>query len=111
MRRLPSSGDHRGKEIGASQQKVASPRHLVSDRPVPSDRYVSALEQVPATIVQHPSAAWSEAVAGRPGGSPAGRELATLLLAVNYELLGYSPAHAWLLAERGEASAPGSLDG
>ena len=39
------------------------------------------------------------------------QELAALLLAVNYELLGYPPEHAWLLAQRGEEAAPDRLDG
>ena len=80
--------------------------------PVPLDRYTSALEQVPPMIAEHPLAAWSDAL-GReqPAQSRAGQELATLLLAINYELLGYSPEHAWLLAQRGEEAAPGRLDG
>ncbi len=63
-------------------------------------------------IAQHPPAAWSEALDGtRPAESPSAQELAALLLAVNYELVGYSPEHAWLLAQRGEGTAPGHLDG
>lgn len=34
-----------------------------------------------------------------------------MLLALNYELLGYSPEQAWVLAQRGESAAPGWLDG
>lgn len=63
-------------------------------------------------IAEHPLAAWSDALGGKqPAQSRAGQELATLLLAINYELLGYSPEHAWLLAQRGEEAAPGRLDG
>ena len=80
--------------------------------PVPLDRYTSALEQVPPMIAEHPRAAWSDALSGQqPARSHAGQELATLLLAVNYELLGYTPEHAWILAQRGEEAAPGRLDG
>ena len=84
----------------------------MSGRPVPLDRYTSALEQVQPMIAQHPLSAWSEALDGtRPTESQSSQELAALLLAVNYELLGYSPEHAWLLAQRGEEAAPGHLDG
>ena len=63
-------------------------------------------------IARHPPSAWSETLDGtRPAESPSARELAALLLAVNYELVGYSPEHAWLLAQRGEGTAPGHLDG
>ena len=81
--------------------------------PVPLDRYTSALEQVQPMIAEHAAASWAGALAG---GTPTAKsrseqELAALLLAVNYELLGYSPEHAWLLAHRGEEGAPGWLDG
>ena len=80
--------------------------------PVPSDPYHSALEQVRPMIAQHPLSAWSEVLDGtQPTESRSAQELAALLLAVNYELLGYSPEHAWLLAQRGEGAAPGHLDG
>ncbi len=63
-------------------------------------------------IAEHSPAAWSNALNGRQSGeSRSEQELATLLLAVNYELLGYPPEHAWLLAQRGENAAPGRLDG
>ncbi len=64
-------------------------------------------------IAEHTSASWSQALDGtRPAESESARELAALLLAVNYELLGYSPAHAWLLAQRGDGATPGDhLDG
>ena len=63
-------------------------------------------------IAQHEAAAWSNALdERRPAASRSEQELATMLLAVNYELLGYSPEHAWLLAQRGEGTAPGRLDG
>ena len=75
------------------------------------DRYTSALEQVQPMIAQHPPAAWANAVNRRAPQSRAEQEVAALLLAVNYELLGYSPEHAWLLAERGEGAAPGHFDG
>lgn len=92
--------------------RVASPGRLVSARgPVPLDRYISPLEQVQTMIVRHPLSEWSKALDGRPAQSHAEEELAALLLAVNYELLGYSPEHAWLLAQRGESAAPGRIDG
>ena len=79
---------------------------------VPLDRYTSALEQVQPMITQHEAAAWSNALdERRPATSRSEQELATMLLAVNYELLGYPPEHAWLLAQRGEGAAPGRLDG
>ena len=91
---------------------VASPQQLVSARPVPLDRYTSALEQVQPMIAEHSLAAWSSALNGqRPVESRSELELAALLLAVNYELLGYPPEHAWLLAQRGEEATPGRLDG
>ena len=80
---------------------------------VPLDRYTSALEQVQPMIAEHAPASWSQALDGtRPAKSPSAQELAALLLAVNYELLGYPPEHAWLLAQRGEKGTPGDhLDG
>ena len=66
------------------------------------DHYQSPLAQVSAMTVLESQTAESQAQ----------KELATLLLAVNYELLGYAPAHAWLLAQRGEEGAvPRRLDG
>lgn len=63
-------------------------------------------------IAEHAPAAWSEALEGTPAArSQAAPELSALLLAVNYELLGYSPEHAWLLAQRGEETARDHLDG
>ena len=80
--------------------------------PVPLDLYTSALEQVQPMIAAHSLASWSKALDGtQPAESRSEQELAALLLAVNYELLGYSPEHAWLLAQRGEGSAPGRTDG
>ena len=80
--------------------------------PVPLDHYTSALEQVQPMIAEHAPAAWSEALEGTPAArSRPASELSALLLAVNYELLGYSPEHAWLLAQRGEGTAPDHLDG
>ena len=60
-------------------------------------------------IAEHSPGAWSNAVDGRLARSNSEQELATLLLAVNYELLGYSPEHAGMLARRGETG--GRLDG
>ncbi len=63
-------------------------------------------------IAEHEAAVWSNALnEHRPVESRSEPELATMLLAVNYELLGYPPEHAWLLAQRGEGTAPGRLDG
>ena len=67
-------------------------------------------------IAEHAPASWSQArwlEEHRPAKSRSEQELAALLLAVNYELLGYSHEHAWLLAHRGEeAERPaGHLDG
>ena len=93
-------------------RKLPAPGNWCLLGPVPLDRYTSALEQVPPMIAEHPLTAWSDALGGeQPAQSRAGQELATLLLAINYELLGYSPEHAWLLAQRGEEAAPGRLDG
>ena len=81
--------------------------------PVPLDHYRSALEQVRPMVAGHTPASWAGVLAGEapPAKSRSEQELAALLLAVNYELLGYSPEHAWLLAQRGEEAAPGRLDG
>lgn len=62
-------------------------------------------------IAEHSPAAWARVLEGLPAESAGQQELATLLLAVNYELLGYPPEHAWMLARRGEAGAPRHLDG
>ena len=79
---------------------------------MPFDRYTSPLEQVQPMIAAHAPAAWSTALDGtRPPESRSEHELAALLLAVNYELLGYPPEHAWLLAQRGEGAAPSRIDG
>lgn len=61
--------------------------------------------------VAHSLADWSEALNMPVAGKHAPSELATMLLALNYELLGYSPEQAWMLARRGESAAPGTLDG
>ena len=78
---------------------------------VPLDRQSSALQQIPQVIATASTGAWSDPLAGFPARSHEARDLATLLLAVNYELLGYPPAQAWMFAQRGEAAAPGPLDG
>ena len=64
-------------------------------------------------IAKHAPASWMGALDGgtSPAKSRSEQELAVLLMAINYELLGYSPEHAWLLAQRGEEAAPGRLDG
>ena len=63
-------------------------------------------------ITEHAPASWSEALDGmQPAKSRSAKELAALLLAVNYELLGYSPEHAWLLTQRGEGAAQDRLNG
>ena len=108
--------------MGSGQGKGFSPPQKGSELPrrgnwcllgpVPLDRYTSALEHVQPMIAQHPPSAWSEALDGmRLAESRSAQELAAFLLAVNYELVGYSPEHAWLLAQRGEGTAPGHLDG
>ena len=79
---------------------------------MPLDHYTSALEQVQPMIAEHAPAAWSEALGGTLAAqSQPTSELSALLLAVNYELLGYSPEHAWLLAQRGDGTARDHLDG
>ena len=84
---------------------------MVFDPPVPLDLNSSALGQIQPMVAEHSSAAWSRALEGLTPETAGQRELATLLLAVNYELLGYPPEHAWLLARRGESGAPRHLDG
>lgn len=59
-------------------------------------------------IAEHPPDAWSNALDGRPAQSRSEQELATLLLAVNYELLGYPPEHAAILARRDETGMGGT---
>ena len=93
------------------RRKVAPPKQLVSSQAVPPDPSTSALAQVPSLVAGHGPSAWAAAVDGQPAQSRSEQELAALLLAVNYELLGYSPEHAWLLAQRGESAGPGRLDG
>ena len=60
---------------------------------------------------EHSPAAWSAALdaSANPSGPPS--ELGTLLLAVNYELLGYTPQEAWMFARREQSARPGRLDG
>lgn len=74
---------------------------------MPFDPQISPLAQVGAAIAEHPMGEWTQALAGQPAEATPAQELATLLLAVNYELIGYSPEHAWMFARRGEAGAPG----
>ncbi len=62
-------------------------------------------------IREHPGEAWAAPLSLRPAQTPAQQELTTLLLAVNYELLGYPPAEAWMFADREMSTASGSLDG
>ena len=59
----------------------------------------------------HSRQAWQGPLDGLPAQSQAQQELATLLLAVNYELLGYPPAEAWMFADREMSATPGQLDG
>ena len=81
------------------------------DRVVPLDQQLSALEQVQQMTTEHSLAAWSRAFDAHPSTGQSDSALATMLLAVNYELLGYPPEQAWMLARRGESAAPGHLDG
>ena len=81
------------------------------DRLVPINQQFSALEQVQQMATEHSLPAWSRTLDAPPGQPHAEQELATMLLAVNYELLGYPPEQAWMFARRGECIAPGSLDG
>ena len=83
----------------------------MSDYQVPSDQQVSALEQVPQMTAECSPVAWSAALdaSANPAGPPS--ELDTLLLAVNYELLGYTPQEAWMFARREQSARPGRLDG
>ena len=60
---------------------------------------------------EYGSETWSQALPPSTPASYPAQDLATLLLAINYELLGYSPEQAWMLARRGESAAPGNLDG
>ena len=60
---------------------------------------------------EHPPEVWVGPLNLQPAQSPAQRELATLLLAVNYELSGYPPAEAWMFADREMAAGPTRLDG
>ena len=60
---------------------------------------------------EHPLPAWSAALDASAGESHPPPELTTLLLALNYELLGYTPPEAWMFARREEAARPDRLDG
>ena len=84
----------------------------MSDPNVPLDQQVSALEQVPQMTAEHTllrrgRRPWD--ASANPSGPPS--ELGTLLLAVNYELLGYTPQEAWMFARREQSARPGRLDG
>lgn len=81
------------------------------DRVVPLDQQFSALEQVQRMTTEHSLTAWSRTLDAHPSTGQSESQLATMLLAVNYELLGYPPEQAWMLAQRGESAAPGHLDG
>ena len=59
---------------------------------------------------EHSCDAWVPALSPCPARTPAQRELAVLLLAVNYELLGYPPAEAWMFADREMSTAANSGD-
>ena len=83
----------------------------MSGHAVPLDQQASALEQVPQMAAEHSPAAWSAALDASVGQSCPSSELSTLLLAVNYELLGYTPREAWMFARREESARPGRLDG
>ena len=78
---------------------------------MPSDQQFSALEQIQRMSVEHSPAAWSAALDTSAVRSRPPSELSTLLLAVNYELLGYTPQEAWMFARREGAARPGPLDG
>ena len=77
---------------------------------MPLDRQFSALAQVPQMTREHSQEAWSDALDPQPAWSSEQRDLTTLLLAVNYELLGYSPAEAWMFADREMDASPDWLD-
>ena len=83
----------------------------MSGHEVSLDQQASALEQVQQMTAEHSPAAWSEALDASAGQSRPSSELSTLLLAVNYELLGYTPQEAWMFARREESTRPGRLDG
>ena len=78
---------------------------------MPSDQQFSALEQIQRMSVEHSPAAWSAALDASADRSRPPSELSTLLLAVNYELLGYTPQEAWMFARRERAARPRPLDG
>lgn len=62
-------------------------------------------------IAEHPLAAWSETLENFPAPARPRSDLATLLLAVNYELLGYAPEQAWMFAQLEGAALADRLDG
>ena len=94
-----------------AQKIVDQSDKFVSGHAVPLDQQASALEQVPQMIAEHSPAAWSAALDASAGQSRPSSELSTLLLAVNYELLGYTPREARMFARREEFTRPGQLDG
>ena len=92
-------------------ESIDQARKWVFDRAVPLDQQFSALEQVHQMTTEHPLTEWSRTLDASLSTSQPESQLATMLLAVNYELLGYPPEQAWMLARRGESAAPGHLDG